>query len=96
MGIEANTEINVAYMSDYTALNNQLLEQMMKTKFATAQNQVFLAILRKTVGWNKEMDKVSYDQISELTGIDRRRISTPLKGLIDRMIIVKIRGKFTA
>jgi hypothetical protein len=46
------------------------------------------AIIRKTLGWNKEFDQISYSQFETVTGIKRPYIWRTLKRLAERNIII--------
>jgi phage replication O-like protein O len=43
--------------------------------------KVISAITRKTFGWNKDKDKISLNQISEITGLSRTQIKKAIKEL---------------
>lgn len=53
---------------NYTQIPNVYLDEIMQT-LSGNENLVFLAIMRKTFGWHKEKDSVSYSQIRKATGI---------------------------
>lgn len=59
----------------------------MKTNFTSHERRVLDCILRKTYGWNKKVDRISYSQFQEATGIDHRHIGRSLASLKRRQII---------
>ncbi|HBN0434451.1 TPA: replication protein, partial [Escherichia coli] len=66
----AQKERRVADLDDgYTRIANELLEAVMLAGLTQHQLLVFLAVMRKTYGFNKRLDWVSNEQLSELTGI---------------------------
>ncbi len=67
---------------------NELWEALGRTYLSSYENQVLNCILRKTYGWNKKTDRISYSQFEEYTGIDRRHTARTLKRLLDRNIII--------
>ena len=72
---------------NYTQIPNVYFDEIMQTLNQT-ENIVFLVIMRKTFGWHKKRDKISYSQIMELTGIkSRTTVSTALKGLLEKGLI---------
>lgn len=72
---------------NYTQIPNIYFDEIMQTLNQT-ENIVFLVIMRKTFGWHKKRDNISYSQIMELTGIkSRTTVSTALKGLLEKGLI---------
>jgi len=72
---------------NYTQIPNVYFDEIMQTLNQT-ENIVFLVIMRKTFGWHKKRDKISYSQIMEITGIkSRSTVSTALKGLLEKGLI---------
>jgi len=72
----------------HSDIANELLEAIIKTHFSNAEHSIFWAIVRKTYGWHKKTDKISYSQFEEATGLNRRHVGPALKRLIYRNIIV--------
>jgi len=71
----------------YTKIANELLENILLTELNKEELKIVLAIIRKTYGWNKKEDKISFTQFQELTNIDRRHINRGLKSLLNRDLI---------
>jgi phage replication O-like protein O len=67
----------------------ELLEAIIKAHFSNTEHAVFWAIVRKTYGWHKKIDRISFSQLEELTGINRRHIAPALKGLIKRNMVIR-------
>lgn len=74
----------------HSAIANELLDAIIKTYFSSTEHAVFWAIVRKTYGWHKKTDRISYTQFEKMTGINRRHIAPALKRLILRNIITQI------
>lgn len=53
----------------FTAIANELLEAFLRFPMADEPRRVFLAVLRKTYGFQKKEDRIPLSQISSLTGI---------------------------
>ena len=72
---------------NYTQIPNDYLDTIMQT-LSGAENLVILTIMRKTFGWQKKRDRISYRQIAELSGIGsyttikKALVSLTEKGLI--------------
>jgi len=67
---------------------NELLEAIIRTHFTSAESKVFWAIVRKTYGWRKKTDSISYSQFESLTGLNRRHVGPVLKSLIKKNIVL--------
>jgi phage replication O-like protein O len=66
---------------------NELMDAIIKTHFSPTEVKVLMAIIRKTYGWHKKTDRISYSQFEEITAISRRHIAPALQSLIRRNII---------
>jgi phage replication O-like protein O len=76
----------------YTAFSNYLLDIVMPSLPANAW-KVLCFIVRKTRGWQKDMDRLSYGQIETGAGISSSAtVSTALKLLLERELIVQVPG----
>ena len=70
-----------------TEIANELVDTLAKTYFSPAESKIVWSVFRKTYGWHKKSDHISYSQFEEMTGLDKRHIGAPLQRLIDRKII---------
>ena len=78
-------------LPNYTQIPNQFLDVMHKYSHAT--KAVFLAICRKTIGWHKVSDRISYSQIVQMTGIHKNSVRPCVNALIDDGWITQNRVK---
>ncbi|MBB6937650.1 replication protein, partial [Escherichia coli] len=86
----AQKEPRVADLDDgYTRIANELLEAVMLAGLTQHQLLVFLAVMRKTYGFNKRLDWVSNEQLSELTGILPHKCSAAKSVLVKRGILIQ-------
>ncbi|EKP3204884.1 replication protein [Escherichia coli] len=86
----AQKEPRVADLDDgYTRIANELLEAVMLAGLTQHQLLVFLAVMRKTYGFNKKLDWVSNEQLSELTGILPHKCSAAKSVLVKRGILIQ-------
>ncbi|HHS8538984.1 TPA: replication protein P, partial [Escherichia coli] len=87
----AKQERNVADLDDgYARLSNMLLEAYSGADLTKRQFKVLLAILRKTYGWNKPMDRITDSQLSEITKLPVKRCNEAKLELV-RMNILAFR-----
>lgn len=76
----------------YTPFSNYTLDVIMPSLPANAW-KVLCFVLRKTQGWQKDMDRLSYGQIEEGTGISSSAtISTAIKVLLEKSYIIQVPG----
>ncbi len=86
----AQKEPRVADLDDgYTRIANELLEAVMLAGLTQHQLLVFLAVMRKTYGFNKKLDWVSNEQLSGLTGILPHKCSAAKSVLVKRGILIQ-------
>ncbi len=71
----------------HTKVANEIAEALARVNLTSHENRVLWCILRKTYGWNKKADRISYSQFQDATGIDRRHIGRSLSSLKTRQII---------
>ncbi|EJL0408210.1 TPA: replication protein [Salmonella enterica] len=85
-------ERNVADLDDgYARLSNMLLEAYSGADLTKRHFKVLLAILRKTYGWNKPMDRITDSQLCEITKLPVKRCNEAKLELV-RMNIIKQQG----
>lgn len=88
--VVAQQELRVADLDDgFTRIANELLEAVMLAGLSRHQLLVFMAVMRKTYGFNKKSDWVSNEQISELTGILPHKCSAAKSALVKRGILTQ-------
>lgn len=77
---------------NYTQIPNVLFDEYMKT-LNGSEYKIISAIARKTFGWHKEYDRISYSQISEITGISSKEtINKALKILLEKNYIIAVKN----
>ncbi|HDH1794646.1 TPA: replication protein [Klebsiella quasipneumoniae subsp. similipneumoniae] len=88
--VVALQELRVADLDDgFTRIANELLEAVMHAGLSQHQLLVFMAVMRKTYGFNKKSDWVSNEQISVLTGILPHKCSAAKSALVKRGILTQ-------
>lgn len=73
----------------FAKIANELLEGILLTDLSKEELKITLAIIRKTYGWNKKADKISFSQFSELTNIDRRHVGRAVSSLLYRDLVCR-------
>lgn len=71
----------------YVRISNELVEALSKTHLSSYETRILWCLFRKTYGWNKKTDCISYSQFEKDTGIKHWNIGRTLKRLISRKII---------
>ena len=80
----------VADLEDgYTRIANAIVDALCKTKLSDQEHRVLFSIVRKTYGYNKPIDWICLEQLSDMTGIKKPNISKTIKSLLARHIIHK-------
>ncbi len=88
--VVALQELRVADLDDgFTRIANELLEAVMRAGLSQHQLLVFMAVMRKTYGFNKKSDWISNEQISVLTGILPHKCSAAKSALVKRGILTQ-------
>jgi len=70
---------------NHTQIPNIFIDQM--HKFTSEEVKIFLAICRKTIGWHKISDRISYSQLNKMTGIKHHQT---FKNGIDKLVKSKL------
>jgi len=74
------------WLPNYTQIANKFIDEM--PKYSGSTIKVFIAISRKTIGWHKISDRISYSQLQQITGLSVNAIKKSIKELIkDRWIV---------
>jgi len=72
---------------NFTKFPNLVLEALMKVKLSGNELRIIMVILRKTKGFHKDWDQISYSQFAKHTGLYRSHTSRAVKSLEYRNII---------
>lgn len=77
---------------NFTTVPNNILEALIKAKVSGTEIDVILAIIRTTLGYQKELAEIAYLYLSKQTGLDRSYCIKLVKNLRRRKIVKKISG----
>ncbi|MFC1121866.1 replication protein [Pasteurella multocida] len=61
---------------------NAVIDELM-SQMSGAELKCYLAVIRKTKGWNKEEDAISITQLMEVTGLSNRRVIDACNSLVE-------------
>jgi len=78
-------------LPNHTQIANLFIENM--NKYSGAEVKIFCAISRKTIGWHKVTDIISYSQLKTYTGLSINSIKYALSRLIKDEWIVQTKTK---
>lgn len=78
-----------------TSVANELLEAVCRTSLSPHESRVFWAIVRKTYGWHKKVEKIRAMQLPLITNMEKPHISRTLKKLIARSIVTRTGNKLS-
>lgn len=78
----------------YTRLANELLDALIGAKLTARQWAVFMAVVRKTYGFNKKDDDIGLSQLASMTGIAKAHVSVAVRELAARRILTREMGTF--
>lgn len=70
---------------DFTKIPNELLDNM--DKMNESELRIALAIARKTLGWQKPEDRLSYSQFEAMTGLSRTAVRDGINAAILHRVI---------
>lgn len=71
----------------FTRIANELLEAISLRRIPGQELRIVLAIARKTYGFGKKADQISYGQIAKATGIPRTRVIMHIKSLVSKKVL---------
>lgn len=69
---------------------NEIGEVLARTNLSAYESRILWALWRKTYGWHKKADQISFTQFEKMTGLKRRHVQRTLDELIKRGIVTRI------
>lgn len=95
----ANPQVEHGFIKIATGdKDNDILMALIGASLSSTEYQVVLTVIRKTWGWNKKLDWISYSQFVKITNKSRISIYNAITELVKKNILVKKTelGKITA
>ena len=77
---------------NYTQIPNSFLDNL--HKFGPYETKIIMLVCRKTFGYHKTADDISYSQIVKGTGISRRKVISSVAGLCEKGYLNKSEGVY--
>lgn len=71
----------------YTKIANEVLNQLIVHRIPGQELRVVLAVIRKTYGYGKKKDQISYGQLAKMTDINRPRVIMLVQSLVSKKIL---------
>lgn len=80
------------YKPNTASMPNILFDYWM-SRLSPGEFKVLMGIARKTFGWNKQRDRISLRQLTELTGLHKSNVIKCCESLIELGLVIKIKSK---
>lgn len=78
---------DIQTQNGYVQIHPAILELLAAADLTASEFRCVLFVLRKTYGWGKKADTLSYGQIAEATGLSRRGVIGSMQSLIDKKVM---------
>lgn len=91
---QSQHEVSPQVEDGHVRIANELFDAALRFPFTLRQYKAFMAILRKTYGYNKKSDDISSTQVAEVTGMDRSDASKAIKDLVAIGVITAQPGRY--
>jgi phage replication O-like protein O len=75
---------------NYTQIPNEIIDAWMN-QLSGVEFKILMSICRKTFGWGKDKDRISFSQFEKITGASRQAVSEAIKKLSDLDLIDPIK-----
>lgn len=85
-------EVKVNDSDDFIKTPRQVKKFMMQISnqhLTYRQYRIIDALIEKTCGWHKDFDRITNTQIAEMINLHHTHVSTEIKSLVERNILVK-------
>ena len=71
----------------FVGIPSRIFEAALSFGFTKRESKAFSAVCRKTYGWRKPKDRISYSQIAQMTGLDERNVGETMRNLRDARVL---------
>ncbi len=75
------------FVPNFTQAPNYFFDELLK-ELSSTEVHVMCAIIRKTYGWHKAEDRISFSQLTQATGLALSTVQNAIKKLVEKGIIV--------
>lgn len=73
----------------FTQIPNIVIEKLCTGDFSKRELKVLLALVRCTIGYNKQFNWMSGKLLENMTGIDKKNARKTINGLVEKGVIIK-------
>lgn len=77
----------------FVSIATELVEAFARTNLTPNETKIIWAIIRKTFGWHKKIDEISFSNLANATGINRSHVARSIKSLVNKGMIIKVNGR---
>ena len=77
----------------YTRIANEIVTEFSKLHLSGNEWQILWVVLRKTWGWNKKEDAISFTQFQELTKLSRPSVAEAIVKLVGKKVLLVNKSK---
>jgi phage replication O-like protein O len=71
----------------FVKIHPKILDLLAAADLTSSEFRCVMFVLRKTYGWGKKEDAISYRQIAEATGLSRRGVINSMKALMEKRVL---------
>lgn len=71
----------------FVKIHPKILDLLAAADLTSSEFRCVMFVLRKTYGWGKKEDAISYGQIAEATGLSRRGVINSMKALMEKRVL---------
>ena len=79
----------------YTAIANEIVEHLCFAGITGSEYRILLFVLRKTYGFQKKKDRISFTQFQKGTGMNRAHAIRTINSLVHKGILVKDNNSYS-
>ncbi len=73
----------------YIQIANELIDAIISYPFKNSELKIVIAVIRKTYGWKKKKEQLSFSQISKLSRVSIRHTKRVIKKLVLDNVVLK-------
>jgi len=80
---------NPAIKNGYIPIAYELAEQFAQKNIAGNEMRILWVVMRKTWGWKKDFDRISFSQFVKDTGMKHGNVGRSLKSLVAKRLLIQ-------
>jgi phage replication O-like protein O len=87
--LKANPQVEDGYIQ----IANELIDAIISYPFKNSELKIVIVVIRKTYGWKKKKERLSFSQISKISRVSIRHTKRVIKRLVQDNVILKEKRK---